>query len=103
MVSIIHALYRNVNIIMVNKIIEIDTAKADKKLCGPLIINANNNNVQTLWSQYDNYYHDIVNVYNYNWRDDCGMYLFLVMPLNEKNIPPIKKTFITHATVDSTL
>ena len=34
----------------------------------------------------------------FHWRDDCGMYLFFVMPLNETNIPPIKKTFITHAT-----
>ena len=32
MVSIIHASYHNVNIIMINKIIEIDTAKADKKI-----------------------------------------------------------------------
>ena len=31
LVNIIHASYHNVNIIMVNKIIEIDTAKADKK------------------------------------------------------------------------
>ena len=38
----------------------------------------------------------------FHWRDDCGMYLFFVMPLNETNIPPIKKTFITHAIVDST-